>query len=144
MPTFNYKADLHYHTSALLALGLDTLTLPWRSLHGPYASPSEVAHGLSGCGRKIASLDLVLPFTKPSHEKLNQFLNNYNIEDNVISFSPHVTHENAGTSFFFISLFCLFSHGSTNIYTSSDVPFNFFVSPENMTESIKVHNQGSS
>jgi len=94
VPTFNYKADLHYHTSALLALGLDTLTLPWRSLHGPYASPSEVAHGLSGCGRKIASLDLVLPFTKPSHEKLNQFLNNYNIEANVISFSPHVTHEN--------------------------------------------------
>ena len=98
MPTFNYKADLHYHTSALLALGLDTLTLPWRSLHGPYASPSEVAHGLSGFGRKIASLDLVLPFTKPSHEKLNQFLNNYNIEDNVISFSPHVAYENAGTS----------------------------------------------
>ena len=132
MPTFNYKADLHYHTSALLALGLDTLTLPWRSLHGPYASPSEVAHGLSGFGRKIASLDLVLPFTKPSHEKLNQFLNNYNIEDDVISFSPHVTHENAG-NIFLIILFFLFPYGLTKSCTYSDVPFNFFCLSDDKT-----------
>jgi len=88
VPTFDYNPDLHYHTSAILALGLDTLSLPWRSLSGPYASPSEVAHGLSSYGRKIANLELVFPFPKPSKEKLNPFLNSYTLSD-TISISPH-------------------------------------------------------
>ena len=64
------------------------LSLPWRSLSGPYASPSEVAHGLSSYGRKIANLELVFPFPKPSKEKLNPFLNSYTLGD-TISISPH-------------------------------------------------------
>lgn len=64
------------------------LSLPWRSLSGPYASPSEVAHGLSSYGRKIANLELVFPFPKPSKEKLNPFLNSYTLSD-TISISPH-------------------------------------------------------
>ena len=55
---------------------------------GPYASPSEVAHGLSSYGRKIANLELVFPFPKPSKEKLNPFLNSYTLGD-TISISPH-------------------------------------------------------
>ena len=64
------------------------LSLPWRSLSGPYASPSEVAHGLSSYGRKIANLELVFPFPKPSKEKLNPFLKTYTLGD-TISISPH-------------------------------------------------------
>ena len=90
VPSFNYRADLHYHTSAVLALGLDTLTLPWRSLNGPYASPGEVVDGLNSYGRKIANLDIVLPFQKPTSEKLNHFLNTYSLDD-VISVTPHTT-----------------------------------------------------
>jgi hypothetical protein len=63
-------------------------SLPWRSLSGPYASPSEVAHGLSSYGRKIANLELVFPFPKPSKEKLDPFLNSYTLSD-TISISPH-------------------------------------------------------
>ena len=57
-------------------------------MSGPYASPSEVAHGLSSYGRKIANLELVFPFPKPSKEKLNPFLNSYTLGD-TISISPH-------------------------------------------------------
>ena len=57
-------------------------------MSGPYASPSEVAHGLSSYGRKIANLELVFPFPKPSKEKLNPFLNSYTLSD-TISISPH-------------------------------------------------------
>ena len=57
-------------------------------MSGPYASPSEVAHGLSSYGRKIANLELVFPFPKPSKEKLNPFLNTYTLGD-TISISPH-------------------------------------------------------
>jgi len=92
VPKFDYNPDLHYHSSAVLALGLDTLTLPWRSLRGPYASPMDVASGLSGYGRKIANLKIVFPFPKPQKESLNQFLNSYTLDD-FTSISPHAYHD---------------------------------------------------
>jgi hypothetical protein len=38
----NFKPELNYHTSGILASALDTITLPWRLLKGPYASPFDV------------------------------------------------------------------------------------------------------
>jgi len=63
-----------YHSSAMLSLALDTFSLPWRLLRGPYLAPFEVASNLNAYGRKIASLDLAAPFPKPIHEKLSTYL----------------------------------------------------------------------
>lgn len=56
-----YRQDLHYHTSAVLALGLDTLSMPWRMLDSNYVSPWEVCSGLNAFGRKAANLNLYAP-----------------------------------------------------------------------------------
>lgn len=60
-PNIQYRQDLHYHTSALLASGLDTLSMPWRRLDGNYVSPWEVSSGLSAFGRKVANVYLGAP-----------------------------------------------------------------------------------
>ena len=73
-PSLNYNPQLHYNSSAVLSLAFDAMTLPWRMLKGPYASPSQVAAGLSAYGRKFASLQLVAPFAKPFKDKLNPYL----------------------------------------------------------------------
>ena len=93
--SINYNWDLHYHTSAILALGLDSLTLPWRSLHGPYASPAEVAHGLSAYGRKLANLEVLAPFPKPAQDKLSSFLAMYSLQST--SMTPHVLEQDFET-----------------------------------------------
>ncbi len=61
LDSFKYNPDLHYHTSAILATALDTATLPWRLLNGPYASPQELSAGLNAHDKKLASLDLNMP-----------------------------------------------------------------------------------
>ena len=88
LPSINYNPQLHYNSSAVLSLAFDAMTLPWRMLKGPYASPSEVAAGLSAYGRKFTSMQLVAPFAKPFKDKLKPYLQTYNLSDS-ISLSPH-------------------------------------------------------
>ena len=92
LPSMKYNPQLHYNSSAVLSLAFDAMTLPWRMLKGPYASPSEVAVGMSAYGRKFASLQLVAPFAKPFKDKLNPYLQFYTLQD-AISLSPHTKPE---------------------------------------------------
>lgn len=57
----DYDPSLDYHTSGILALALDTLSLPWRKKGGEVTS-AEVAQGIGTCGRKIAALGVKMPF----------------------------------------------------------------------------------
>lgn len=79
----NYRSDSSYHTSSVLAMSLDSLTLPWRSLRGPYAPPGEVAKGLNSFGRKFACLQLGAPFSK-------QHLND-DLTKKISCLSPHIS-----------------------------------------------------
>ena len=58
-----YNASLPYHSAAVLALTLDTATLPYRRRQGrgPSLSPSELTCSLATQGRKLAALSTDLP-----------------------------------------------------------------------------------
>ncbi|CAN0080083.1 unnamed protein product [Lampetra planeri] len=60
-PNLHYNAELHYHSSAVLAAAVGTSSLPYRT-HSRLASLSEFADSLSGGGRKVAMTSLALPF----------------------------------------------------------------------------------
>ncbi|KAK7116070.1 protein misato homolog 1-like [Littorina saxatilis] len=66
-PHLTYNCDLHYHTSAVLAASLDTMTLPLRKETNP-VHLSEVTGAMSALGRKVASLNTSLPFPMMEHE----------------------------------------------------------------------------
>ena len=63
IPHCPYNPSLPYHSAAVLALSLDTATLPYRRRQGrgPSLSPSELACSLATNGRKIAALSTDLP-----------------------------------------------------------------------------------
>uniref|UniRef100_A0A5S6QTE4 AP-3 complex subunit delta n=1 Tax=Trichuris muris TaxID=70415 RepID=A0A5S6QTE4_TRIMR len=57
----NYKANLPYHTAAILAVGLETICLPWKWSHAG-ASMGDVLETLVGSqGSQFASLELLFP-----------------------------------------------------------------------------------
>jgi len=58
-----YNASLAYHSAAVIALTLDTATLPYRRREGrgPSLSPGELCHNLATHGRKLAALSTDLP-----------------------------------------------------------------------------------
>jgi len=56
-----YKAELDYHTSAILATALDTASLPYRKEHNP-ATITDITGSFSAYGRKVSALNLSLPF----------------------------------------------------------------------------------
>jgi len=60
LPYLNLK-PIYYHTSAVLASALDSLTSPYRRYNNPLAM-SEVADVLAVSGRVFASTSLALPF----------------------------------------------------------------------------------
>jgi len=55
-----YDPSSDYHTSGVLALALDTCSLPWRKKGGEVRS-AEVVQGIGACGRKIAALGVKIP-----------------------------------------------------------------------------------
>ncbi|XP_065185260.1 protein misato homolog 1-like [Sycon ciliatum] len=65
----NYRSDLSYHTSALLAATLDTVTLPYR-LKASSTSIHQVADLLTPLGRKVVSAYTALPFPFRAGSKL--------------------------------------------------------------------------
>ena len=58
----NYRPDLPYHSSAILATALDTVTLPIRRKNGPVMSLSDLTHSLVRLGRTAVGLSCALPF----------------------------------------------------------------------------------
>nr|XP_032824563.1 protein misato homolog 1 [Petromyzon marinus] len=68
-PDLHYDAELHYHSSAVLAAAVGTSSLPYRT-HSRLTSLSEFADSLSGGGRKVAMTSLALPFPLHAGESL--------------------------------------------------------------------------
>ncbi|XP_014468077.1 PREDICTED: protein misato isoform X2 [Dinoponera quadriceps] len=57
-----YKPELKYHSSAILATALDTLTLRYRTKKYPNVSLSDLCADLNKLGRRAAATSLSLPF----------------------------------------------------------------------------------
>ncbi|GAB1864451.1 Protein misato [Camponotus japonicus] len=57
-----YSPELKYHSSAILATALDTLTLRYRTKRYPNASLSDLCADLNKLGRKATATSLNLPF----------------------------------------------------------------------------------
>ncbi|XP_032679851.1 protein misato isoform X2 [Odontomachus brunneus] len=62
LDNITYKAELKYHSSAILATALDTLTLRYRTKRYPNVSLSDLCADLNKLGRKAAAISLSLPF----------------------------------------------------------------------------------
>ncbi|XP_074665783.1 protein misato homolog 1 isoform X1 [Strix aluco] len=60
-PYINYDASLHYHSSAILAAVLDTLTAPYR-LRSSQGSMMHLAETLNFSGRKVVAAWASVPF----------------------------------------------------------------------------------
>lgn len=60
-PYLQYKPNLPYHSSALLAASIDTMTLPLRLENNP-TSMTDMATSLTMFGRKLVSTHTSLPF----------------------------------------------------------------------------------
>ncbi|XP_053330545.1 protein misato homolog 1 [Spea bombifrons] len=60
-PHLLYDTRLQYHSSAVLALALDTVTAPYR-LPSSHLSMAGLAENLNFCGRKVSSVSVSLPF----------------------------------------------------------------------------------
>ena len=61
LPHCPYSPSLSYHSAAVLALALDTATLPYRRRYGASLTPSDLAAGLNTYGRHLAVLGADLP-----------------------------------------------------------------------------------
>lgn len=57
-----YNPELKYHSSAILATALDTLTLRYRNKKYPHATLSDLCADLNKLGRKATATSLSLPF----------------------------------------------------------------------------------
>nr|XP_060614140.1 protein misato homolog 1 [Anolis sagrei ordinatus] len=61
LPHLRYEASLDYHTSAILATALETLTVPYR-LQASTISMANLAEALNFSGRKVAAAMAAIPF----------------------------------------------------------------------------------
>jgi len=67
LPYLNYKPELSYHTSAVLAASLDSCTLPYRMNSGG-TMMSALTGALSPQQRKLLSLNVAMPFNLSHRE----------------------------------------------------------------------------
>ena len=71
-----FRPEVAYHSSALLATSLDSITLPWRLKNARSRhSMLDVISGLANYGRKFANVALALPF--PGNEMQSSSLAEY-------------------------------------------------------------------
>lgn len=78
-PHLNYKTEMAYHTSAILSIALDTVTLPMR-LKTNAIHPQEMINSLAILGQKLIPLTLCTPIPIGEYSYLNDVLNS---SDNV-------------------------------------------------------------
>lgn len=69
-----YQPELKYHTSAILATALDTLTLRYRQKEFPMSALSDLCADLNKWGRKAAALSVNLPFPMTTKRDLIDIL----------------------------------------------------------------------
>nr|XP_006001695.1 PREDICTED: protein misato homolog 1 [Latimeria chalumnae] len=75
-PHVNYDASLNYHTSALLATALESMTLPYR-LHSASVTMSQLAEALTFSGRKVVTSWASVPFPMKDGDSLPDALCSY-------------------------------------------------------------------
>uniref|UniRef100_A0A8B9T6Z0 Misato mitochondrial distribution and morphology regulator 1 n=1 Tax=Anas platyrhynchos TaxID=8839 RepID=A0A8B9T6Z0_ANAPL len=75
-PYINYDASLNYHSSAILAAALDTLTVPYR-LCSSRGSMMHLAETLNFSGRKVAAAWASVPFPAVNGHSLPDVLHAY-------------------------------------------------------------------
>lgn len=73
----SYNPQLKYHTSAILATALDTLTMRYRRKEYPNVVLSDLCADLNKLGRKAAATSLSLPFPMEMKKDLIDVLDDY-------------------------------------------------------------------
>ncbi|KAJ7307368.1 hypothetical protein JRQ81_009381 [Phrynocephalus forsythii] len=73
LPYLHYEPSLDYHTSAILAATLDTLTSPYRLQASPL-SMVQLAEALTFSGRKVAAVTAAVPFPASHGQSLPEAL----------------------------------------------------------------------
>lgn len=91
----NYKSELKYHTSSILAAAYDTMTLPFRSSDG-LIRMFDISGGLSNYGRKVASLGMNFPLSMQKNEYLVDHLNQSSLD--FVSLTPNCIDFNNSVS----------------------------------------------
>ncbi|XP_028159255.1 protein misato [Ostrinia furnacalis] len=71
----NYNPQLYYHSSALLATAIDTLSQKYRHKSNIHTM-SDICADMTGYGRKMAAASLGMPFALNESQYLIDFLNN--------------------------------------------------------------------
>lgn len=89
LPYLDYKADLDYHSSAILAASVDTMTLPYRRESGA-SRISDITSSFSSFGRKVACLNTSLPFPMRAGSSFSDSLISLGKADPWTSLTPHV------------------------------------------------------
>ena len=76
LPGVRLRPELAYHTSAVLASAIDTLSLPWRRRRpgDGVVRMYDVASGLGAGGRTVAEARMSLPFVRPHEQFLADYL----------------------------------------------------------------------
>ena len=102
LPLLNYQPQNHYHTSAILASAIDTVTLPWRSRRNKI-DMSEVLSQLNLNGRKDAATAISLPlplrtteffvdFLEKIESKIGEQDDNFHEKINLMSLTPGINN----------------------------------------------------
>uniref|UniRef100_A0A7M4E6S6 Protein misato homolog 1 n=1 Tax=Crocodylus porosus TaxID=8502 RepID=A0A7M4E6S6_CROPO len=76
LPYIHYDASLNYHSSAILAAALETMTVPYR-LHTSQLSMMQLAEALNFSGRKVVAAGAAVPFSVSHGHSLPDALCSY-------------------------------------------------------------------
>lgn len=76
-PSMTYRSELKYHSAALLATALDTVTLRYRNKEFPMSALSDLCADLNKLGRKAAATSLSLPFPMVAKKDLIEVLDEF-------------------------------------------------------------------
>ena len=91
IPHLNYK-PISYHTSAILASTLDTLSLPYRQ-EANAIHLRDITHSFNGQGRKIATLNTCFPLGLYKDESIVDFISHHSDRFPWQPVTPHVRNE---------------------------------------------------
>jgi len=86
----DYKPELDYHTSAILASALDTASLPYRKEMG-CANMTDITDSFNTLGKKVSALNLALPMNLYPGGSVAQSLISLGKRDPWTSLTPGVT-----------------------------------------------------
>ncbi|CAG5127452.1 unnamed protein product [Candidula unifasciata] len=89
MPHLEYNASSDYHTSAILAASLDTMTMPFRKETHP-EKMVDVTSLLSSYGRKVSALNTSFPLPLKLGSSIADCLLGFGETDPWMSLTPHV------------------------------------------------------